>query len=210
MKNIECYFGLLGAGGLYDGTSSIGISQAANPDLSWETVRAFDLGLNAGFLNRFNVDVDFYVKNTHDMLMQIPYSYTTGVSAGWGNVGSMRNTGVDFELRADVIKTKDWYWGLRANFNYNKNEITELFDGLEELPNSNAMVNYKKGHPASEFYAVRYAGVDPRDGKQMWYTKEGNLTKTFNEERDAVLCGKSPYWRVRFFRRTYDAFSIFW
>ncbi|MBD5259063.1 MAG: TonB-dependent receptor [Barnesiella sp.] len=187
------YFGLLGAGGLYDGTSSITITQAPNPDLSWESVRAFDLGVNAGFLNIFNVDVDFYVKNTHDMLMNIPYSYTTGLSGGWGNVGSMRNTGVDVDLHADVIKTKDWYWGLRANFNYNKNEITELFDGLNELPQPNAMVNYKKGHPASEFYCVRYAGVDPRDGKQMWYTKEGNLTKTFNEERDAVLIGKTPY-----------------
>lgn len=187
------YFGLLGAGSIYDGTSSITITQAPNPDLSWETVRGFDLGLTAGFLDRINLDVDFYVKNTHDMLMEIPYSYTTGLSYGWGNVGSMRNTGVDFEIRGDVIKTKDWYWGLRANFNYNKNEITELFDGLDELPNSNAMINYKIGHPASEFYAVRYAGVDPRDGKQMWYTKEGNLTKTFNEERDAVLVGKTPY-----------------
>lgn len=187
------YFGLLGDSGIYDGTSGIGITQAANPDLSWETVRAFDLGINAGFINRFNVDVDFYVKNTHDMLMKIPYSYTTGLSGGWGNVGSMRNTGVDVDLRADVIKTKDWYWGLRANFNYNKNEITELFDGLDELPQPEAMINYKKGHPSAEFYTVRYAGVDPRDGKQMWYTKEGNLTKTFNEERDAVLIGKSPY-----------------
>lgn len=187
------YFGLLSSGGLYDGVSGIGISQAANPDLSWESVRSFDFGINAGFLNRLNIDVDFYVKNTKNMLMQIPYSYTTGLSAGWGNVGSMRNTGVDVDFNAGIIKTKDWYWGLRVNFNYNKNEITELFDGLNELPNPDAMINYKVGHPSQEFYVVRYAGVDPRDGKQMWYTKEGNLTKTFNEERDAVLTGQTPF-----------------
>lgn len=189
------YFGLVGTDPdlLYNGTSGLTITQAPNPDLSWESVSAFDLGVNVGFLNIFNIDADFYVKNTHNMLMNIPYSYTTGLSGGWGNVGSMRNTGIDVDLRADVIKTKDWYWGLRANFNYNKNEITELYDGLDELPNAPAMIDYKKGHPAREFYCVRYAGVDPRDGKQMWYTKEGNLTKTFNEERDAVLVGKTPY-----------------
>ncbi|MDE7394340.1 MAG: SusC/RagA family TonB-linked outer membrane protein, partial [Muribaculaceae bacterium] len=124
------YFGLLGTGGIYNGQTSLGIAQAANPDLSWETVRAFDFGLNAGFLDRINVDLDFYVKNTVNMLMSIPYSYTTGVSSGWGNVGSMRNTGIDVDVNASVIKTKDWYWGLRVNFNYNKNEITNLFSSV--------------------------------------------------------------------------------
>ncbi len=57
------YQSLLGSGGLYNGGSSIGISQAANHKLSWESVAAFDLGINAGFLNIFNVDLDFYVKN---------------------------------------------------------------------------------------------------------------------------------------------------
>lgn len=187
------YFGLVGTGGKYNGETGIGISQAPNPDLSWESVRAFDFGINAGFIDRFNIDVDFYVKNTHDMLMQIPYSETTGLSAGWGNVGSMRNTGVDVDFSAAIIKAKDWYWGVRVNFNYNKNEITELFDGMNELPKPSSMINYKIGHPSQEFYCVRYAGVDPRDGRQMWYTKEGNLTKVYNEERDAVLIGKTPF-----------------
>lgn len=185
------YFGLLGSAGLYNGQTGIAISQAANPDLSWESVREFDFGVQAGFLNRFNADIEFYVKNTHNMLMSIPYSYTTGISSGWGNVGSMRNTGVDVDVNASIIKNKDWYWGVRANFNYNKNEITYLFDGLDELPMLDYNLCYKQGHDANEFYMVRYAGVDPRDGKQMWYTKEGNLTKVYNEERDAVLVGKS-------------------
>ena len=184
------YQSLIGTGPLYNGGSSIGVSQAANPSLSWESVRSFDAGFNAGFLNIFNIDFDFYVKNTHDMLMSIPYSPTSGASAGWGNVGSMRNTGFDLDIRADIIKTKDWYWALRANMNYNKNRITGLYDGLDYV--NNGLTRLEVGHTAFEYYMVRYAGVDPRDGMQMWYTKEGNLTKTYDGDRDAVLLdGKS-------------------
>lgn len=184
------YQSLLGTGPLYNGQPSIGISQAPNPKLSWETVRSFDVGINAGFLNIFNVDFDFYVKNTHDMLMSIPFSVTSGESAGWGNVGSMRNTGFDLDLRADIIKTRDWYWAVRANMNYNKNTITGLYDGLDHV--NMGLTRLEVGHTAYEYYMVRYAGVDPRDGKQMWYTKEGNLTKSYNGDRDAVLMdGKS-------------------
>ena len=57
------YQSLIGTGPLYNGQPSIGITQDSNPKLSWESVRSFDVGFNAGFLNIFNVDFDFYVKN---------------------------------------------------------------------------------------------------------------------------------------------------
>lgn len=185
------YQELLDSGPLYNGSSSLGVAQAANPTLSWETVHSFDAGFNVGFLNRFNVDFDFYVKNTRNMLMDIPLSPTSGADSSWGNVGSMRNLGVDLDLRADIIKTKDWYWALRCNLNYNKNTITGLYDGLDEV--TLALSKLEIGRPAYEYYMVRYAGVDPRDGMQMWYTKEGNLTKEYNRDRDAVrIEGKTP------------------
>ncbi len=185
------YQSLLGSGSLYNGLTSIGISQSPNHNLSWETVRSFDVGVNAGLFNRLNIDVDFYVKSTHDMLVEIPYSYTTGESESWGNVASMRNVGVDIHFNLDLIKTRDWYWGLTANMNYNHNEITYLYDGADEMLMGNLNC-YKVGHEAYEYYMVRYAGVDPRDGKQMWYTKEGNLTKEIDLSRDRVWINKSP------------------
>ncbi len=188
------YLGLIGAGGLYAGKPSLGIAQAESVDLSWETVRSFDFGISGAiFNNLITVDADFYVKNTVDMLLTIPFSYTTGISGNLGNVGSMRNMGIDFTLNANVIRTQDWYWGLRANFNYNKNTITKLYDDQDDLTFPNALVQYKKGHSAGELYMVRWAGIDPRDGKTMWYDKNGNLTKTYNQEEDAVLTGKSQY-----------------
>lgn len=187
------YYGLVGTGTPYNGNGSIGISQAPNKDLTWETVRSFDVGINFGFLNRINGEVDFYNKETVDMLMQIPYSYTTGYSAGYGNIGNMRNTGVDFNVDVNIINTRDWRWNVRANFNYNHNEITKLFDGQDTYTIPNTGIQYAVGHSAGELYTVRWAGIDPRDGQQMWYDRDGNLTKVYNEEQDAVLLGKSQY-----------------
>jgi hypothetical protein len=139
------------------------------------------------------VDAEFYNKKTENMLMEIPYSYTTGFDSGWGNVGAMVNRGVDLEVIVDLLKNKKFNWSVKANFNYNHNEITELFDGRDEFALPNYGLMYKVGHDCGELYQVRYAGVDPRDGKQMWYDKNGNLTKTYNEEEDAVLIGKSTH-----------------
>lgn len=188
------YFGLVGSAGLYNGSQAWGLAQPSNYDITWESVAGLDVGLTLGFCDKVLADIAFYNKNTNNMIIQIPYSATTGVTAGWGNVASMRNTGVDVQLSYTPIRTKDWMWELRGNFNYNRNEITALFDGLDQLPFPDSNIIYKVGETANAFYMVRYAGVDPRDGKQMWYTREGNLTKRYNYERDAVIIDrKSQY-----------------
>ena len=188
------YFGLIGTGSkTYNGLGTLGISQASNYDLTWETVTASNLALSFRVFDKVSATVEYYHKKTTDMLMEIPYSYTTGFGAGNGNIGAMTNKGVDLDVKVDIIDNNDFYWGVRANFNYNKNEITELFNGRDEYVVGTTGLKYTVGHSVGEFYYVRRAGVDPRDGKQMWYDKDGNLTKVFNEERDAVLVGKDMF-----------------
>lgn len=190
------YFGTVGSyGSGYgpDNSASIGLSNPSNYDLTWETVHSFDAGVKFRVLDKITVDVDFYNKTTKDMLMNIPWSFTTGYDGGWGNIGSMRNRGVDFNIQADVIKNKDWYWGLRCNFNYNQNEITELFNGRDSYTIPNTGLRYEVGHSAGEFYSVRYVGVDPADGKQVWLDKNDNYTKVYNEEENSVMTGWSQY-----------------
>lgn len=121
------YFGLLGTGALYNGQSSLGISTPSNYALTWEKVAELNGGFSARVFNRLSLGFDVYHKKTSDMLMSIPYSYTTGFGDGPGNIGSMKNTGFDFDFALDLMKTKDILWTLKANVNYNKNEITELF-----------------------------------------------------------------------------------
>ncbi len=190
------YFGTVGSGNNYgpgDNISSSTLTGASNNDLTWETVESFDVGVRFKALNIFTADIDFYKKTTKDMLMKIPWSFTTGYESGYGNIGSMTNTGVDVNVIADIIHTKDWNWSVRCNFNYNKNEITELFNGRDSYVIPNTGLRYKVGHSAGEFYSVRYIGVDPRDGKQMWLDKNDNITKVYNEEENSVMTGKSQY-----------------
>lgn len=188
------YQGLVAAGTTrYNGKPTYYISQPENLDLSWETVKGFDLGLSLGFLNKVNLDLAFYNKTSVDMLMKVPYSMTTGMSANWGNVASMRNTGIDVQFDFTPIQTRDWLWEIHGNFNYNHNVITKLFNDLDEVPLNDTGLILKKGNLAYEYHMVKFAGVDPRDGKQLWYTKEGNLTKVYNESRDAVGMDKSQF-----------------
>lgn len=187
------YLGLYTDGGLYNGESSIGIAQMKNEKLTWEKTAKWNVGLNFSIFDRAHFTVDFYRNKTTDMLMSIPYSMTTGYSAGIGNVASMTNTGIEADVDVDILRTKDFYWSFKANVGYNKNEITELFQGRDEYVLSNTGMKLAVGHAYGEFYQVRFAGVDPQTGAPLYYDKDGNKTKKFNEERDAVFLGKKRF-----------------
>lgn len=184
-------YGLIGTGPMYGAVSGTAVANPANPDLTWEVAKSTNIGFSARFFNRVNLEVDLYNRDIEDMLMEIPYSHTTGFSGGWGNIASMRNRGVEVTANVDILKNvKDFNWSVSANMSYNKNEITELFFGRDEHVWGDFLL--KVGKPLQEFYYVKWAGVDPRDGYNMWYDKNGNLTKVFSEE-DKVFTGKQRY-----------------
>ncbi|MBR5856011.1 MAG: TonB-dependent receptor [Bacteroidales bacterium] len=185
-------YGLTESGKQYAGNPSWYLSSLSNPNLTWETLENLNIGLNATLFDKFSFNIEFYNKLTKNMLMYIPYSFQTGFSGGWGNVGNMRNRGVDLELRYDILNTKDWYFNVAFNMNYNKNMITELFGGRDEFVDGRSGLKYEVGKPYGEFYLVEYAGVDPATGKQLWYDKDGNITSTYSES-DAKFIGKNRY-----------------
>ncbi|MBO5172757.1 MAG: TonB-dependent receptor [Bacteroidaceae bacterium] len=187
------YYGLFGTGSMYNGQSSMGISNPSNSTLTWEKVGSFNAGVTFGFMDRVVLNVDAYRRKTTDMLMKIPFSYTTGFGGGMGNIGAMVNKGFDADVNVKILKSNDFDWTLKANVNYNKNEITELFAGRDEYIIANTGQKLEVGKPYGEFYMVEYAGVDPRDGKPMWYDIDGNLTKVYNEERDSKFTGKQRF-----------------
>ncbi|MCF0172358.1 MAG: SusC/RagA family TonB-linked outer membrane protein [Bacteroidales bacterium] len=184
--------GLVSTGTIYDGETSWRLNSVDNPNLTWETIESLNIGINGRLFNVMDFDVSFYNKNTRDMLMYIPYSYQTGFSGGWGNVGSMRNRGIDVELGFDIINTNDWYFGINANMNYNNNVITELYDGRDEFVDGSTGLKFQVGKPYGEYFLVEYAGVDPVNGKQIWRDKDGNLTKEYSES-NAVFIGKNRF-----------------
>lgn len=154
------HLALVSGGYKYDNESGIAISQLGNEELSWESTWATNVALHLGFIDRINLDVEFYNKKTTNMLMAVPISYTsTGFGTRWDNVGAMRNRGVEINVGADVLRIKDFKWNVNANVSYNKNEITELYNGVTEYVASDTGRMVAVGHPLGEFYLNRYAGV---------------------------------------------------
>ena len=184
------HFALVTGGPIYDHTGGIAPSSPGNEDLTWEETWATNLSLKLGFWNRVDLSVEFYNKKTTDMLMAVPTSFTTGFGYKWSNVGSMVNRGVELSLNADVIRSENFVWNIFANASYNKNEITELFNGNDQFEISNTGILLQVGHPFGEFYLNRYAGVNPANGDALWYTRDGELTTQINES-DKVMVGKS-------------------
>ena len=164
INNYE-HLALVSGGYKYDNESGIAISQLGNEELSWESTWATNVALHLGFIDRINLDVEFYNKKTTNMLMAVPISYTsTGFGTRWDNVGAMRNRGVEINVGADVLRIKDFKWNVNANVSYNKNEITELYNGVTEYVASDTGRMVAVGHPLGEFYLNRYAGVNPING----------------------------------------------
>ncbi|MCS2622767.1 TonB-dependent receptor [Bacteroides xylanisolvens] len=190
INNYE-HLALVSGGYKYNNESGIAISQLGNEELSWESTWATNVALHLGFIDRINLDVEFYNKKTTNMLMAVPISYTTsGFGTRWDNVGAMRNRGVEINVSADVLRIKDFTWNVNANVSYNKNEITELYNGITEYVASDTGRMVAVGHPLGEFYLNRYAGVNPTNGDALWYTKDGEITTEYNEN-DKVMLGKT-------------------
>lgn len=184
------YQGTVGTGGIYNGQSSMGIASQSNNDLSWETVRAFDLGTDFSIFDKFHGSVDWYYKHTVDMLMSIPYSCTTGFTSGVANIGAMTNRGVDLDVAYDIYKSKDWFVGVNVNFGYNQVLITKLFNGLQRFEMPEYGLVYEVGVNPYNLYLVKSAGLDMADGRPLYYTKDGNITKTYSD-MNQVDMGKS-------------------
>ena len=185
------HLALVAGGPNYNDEAGIYPAQSENEDLSWETTWTTNLAFHLGFIDRINVDIELYNKKTTNMLMYVPESYAiSGEGYRWENVGAMVNRGVEINANADVLRVGDFTWNLNANISYNKNELKELYNGVDEYVNSTTGIRYEVGHPVSEFYMVRYAGVNPANGEQLWYTKDGEITNEYSED-DRVMTGKT-------------------
>jgi hypothetical protein len=149
------------------------------------------MAFHFGFFNRINADIELYHKKTTNMLMSVPQSYVNnGFGMRWANVGAMINTGAEISLSFDVLRVNDFAWNINANASYNYNEITELYNGLDEYEMSGTSTKLRVGRSVGEFFINRYAGVNPANGDALWLDKDGNITNEFREE-DKVYVGKN-------------------
>lgn len=176
----------------YNAVIGIGQTQLANPDLQWESRKKFNAGIEFGlFRNRINGEANFYRETTDNLFFPDPISLTTGFSSLTRNVGSVRNTGVEFSLSADVIATNSFRLNLFGNITYNKNEIVKLSSiGGDSIENAAGDNIYVIGKPITSLYSVKYVGVDPTTGEAIYENPDGTTTNTFSAENRQIV-GKS-------------------
>ncbi|MFS3008410.1 SusC/RagA family TonB-linked outer membrane protein [Bacteroides thetaiotaomicron] len=141
----------------------------AQPDLTWEKSRQFDLGLDfAFFKNRLSGSIDGYYKYTYDLLYNVPLPLESGYRTALVNVGAMKNRGIELTLNSVNIDTKDFTWQTSLNYSFNKNEIDKLYNDLKRVG------NYFVGQSINVIYTKRFGGIwqsDEAYGAQykMWH-----------------------------------------
>jgi outer membrane receptor protein involved in Fe transport len=110
----------------YANQAGIAPSSLPSPNLTWETTRSFNVGLDFGFWdNRISGGVDYYVRNTTDLLLAAPLPATSGFTTNTRNVGSLQNKGIELVLNTDNIRG-DFSWTTSFNIARNQNLVTEL------------------------------------------------------------------------------------
>ena len=192
------YFGYMGLSyinGGYNLEPAMGIDQIENKGLKWETNYNMNLGVDLGLWNRVNLTVEYYTRNTRNLLMDLPISMTNGLSSYLTNIGQVRNRGVEVELNTLNIQTRDFSWNTTFNLAHNQNKILVL-DG-EQTEIIDGQFNHAVGHSYRTFYMIEFAGINPQTGAPQFYTNtkdaNGNYVKDITEddtEANAILLDK--------------------
>lgn len=179
--------GLYGANGSYRGVTGLSAVQLANDELSWETATTVNAGVDVSLIDgRISAAVDVYRRNNTDLLLGEPLPASSSYDDITRNIGEVQNEGIEFQLNTLNISSRDFQWNTRLNLATNRNEVISLSNGTDELEPGTA-TPIRVGRSINAIQAVRWAGVNPADGRPLWYDADGNLTyqPVFND--DAVF-----------------------
>lgn len=181
--------GLYGIGGSYNGQVGIRPRQLAKPSLTWEESRSINVALDWSLWNgRLTGNLDLYRKVSDRLLLQRPLPISSGYGSIADNVGSLENRGIELFLQTTNVQTEDFQWTTRLNAAINQNEVLQLREGTEELSPGSALP-IAVGHSLETWKVPVWAGVNPADGRPLYYDADGNLTYQPGPEDDQFVDG---------------------
>ncbi|MCF0167299.1 MAG: hypothetical protein HUJ93_01455, partial [Bacteroidales bacterium] len=128
--------------------------------------------------NRLGGSIDFYDKNTTNLLAQTPCDPSSGFTTVLSNVGRMVNRGAEFTLNAITLRKGDFEWNTDFNFTYNFNKLVDMYVEPPTTPYLMVDYNYWEGYPYGTIFAYKWAGLDPADGMPRAYDSQGNIVRT--------------------------------
>ncbi len=153
-------------------------NQLTNPDLRWESTAQWNAGVDVGILrNRYSLTLDYYIKNTRDLLAVVPLPQSTGYVNTIQNIGKIQNKGIELGINGTLINGRSFKWDLTLNFSRNRSRVVQLAGGSDILgtvlqqPLSAAVNLIREGEPIGVFYgyledglnetgAIRYKDLD--------------------------------------------------
>lgn len=143
-------------------------STLASTDLVWESNNAFDIGLEFGIFNNLFGTIDFYNRQSKNLLFSVPLPLSSGFNSTDQNIGTMYNRGLEFQFSYDAIKSNDFKWNINANISFNTNKLTEL--PQEEIINGSKKLTV--GVTRYEYWLREWYGVDPTDGSALYRAED--------------------------------------
>ena len=170
-----------------------GLSNVASNDLTWESSYTYNVALEFGLLDqRVYGTIEWFNRDSKNLLLDVPISNITGFSSTLRNVGEINNKGLEIELGGDIIRTKDIKWSASLNASFIKSKVTKLYKPEGETKGQDIIwydptgsddrcrFIYREGESMLSVYGREWAGVDPSNGKNVWYTNNDDSDFTYN------------------------------
>ena len=172
------------------------LSQIGNPDLEWQITVDKNIGLDVTLFNkRFSLTADYYYKVTDPLLIKVSTPLSSGTSTYMTNAGEQVSQGLTASVSYYIFQNFEerFSWMVRANVRTQKTRINKIGNKLSTLNASGKgenTVRYYDGADPDDIWAVRSAGIDPSNGKELFYAKDGGYTYDFTYD-DEVICGNT-------------------
>jgi len=195
-----------------DGTLETGYipsSKLHNPYLKWETTISTNYGVDFGFLNnRISGTVEYYIRNTKDLLIDRSLNNVLGYDNISTNIGKVQNKGIEMMISGDIIRKKDLRWTVDLTFTANKNKIVALDGRRDQEGNLMDDVdnNWFIGYPIRVYYAYKFGGIWQLDDEitpdqPNANAKPGNVrivnisgNEKISADHDRVKYSREPKW----------------
>ncbi|TDK45474.1 SusC/RagA family TonB-linked outer membrane protein [Algoriphagus formosus] len=167
----------------FNNASEPGILQASLSalDLEWESNNTYDLGIDFAFANRFTGALEYFNRESQNLIFDVPLSLTTGLESRFLNIGTMSNTGIEFNVGGEIIRSGDFKWNANVNVSTFNNEFKELpFD--EQIEGTK---KYVVGRSIYDFWLRDWYGVDAETGEGLYRAEE----YAEDDPRDRIVNG---------------------
>lgn len=162
------------------------IQTSIGSKLQWEQNSTYDVGVDFGIFNqRVTGSVEYFRRQSSNLLFSVPLPLSSGLTEQYANIGTMFNRGIEVNIGADIVRTKDFKWRLDVNATTYKNQVTKL--PKEEIISGTKKL--KAGQGMYDYWLREYMGVDPKTGNPLYRanTLPANSTTTWvREDGDTV------------------------